>query len=63
VELTKSFKEAGTIKSYADQAEQQAKGGDWAAVKTTIDKIADVVGKELKNGSRREEATMAMAAG
>jgi bacterioferritin-associated ferredoxin len=63
VELTKSFKEAGTIKSYADQAEQQAKGGDWAAVKTTIDKIADVVGKELKNGSRREEATMAMATG
>jgi hypothetical protein len=63
VELTKSFKEAGTIKSYADTAEQQAKGGDWEAVKGTIDKIADVVGKELKSGSRKEEATMAMATG
>jgi hypothetical protein len=63
VELTKSFKEAGTIKSYADMAEQQAKGGDWVAVRSTIDKIADVVGKELKSGSRKEEATMAMATG
>ena len=63
VELTKSFKEASTIKSYADTAEQQAKGGDWVAVKETIDKIADVVGKELKTGSRKEEATMAMATG
>jgi hypothetical protein len=63
VELTKSFNEAGTIKSYADTAEQQAKGEDWVAVKGTIDKIADVVGKELKSGSRKEEATMAMATG
>ena len=63
VELTKSFKEAGTIKSYADTAEQQAKGGDWVAVKETIDKISAVVGKELKSGSRKEEATMAMATG
>jgi hypothetical protein len=63
VELTKSFKEAGTIKSYADTAEQQAKGGDWPAVKDTIDKISGVVGKELKSGTRKEEATMAMATG
>jgi hypothetical protein len=64
VELTKSFSAAGKIKSYADEADQQAKAGDWLAVKETIRKIASEVGKELKsNGSRKEEATMAMATG
>jgi hypothetical protein len=63
VELTKSFSVAGTIKSYADTAEQQAKAGDWVSVKETVKKIADEVGKELKTGSRKEEATMAMATG
>jgi hypothetical protein len=64
VELTKSFSVAAKIKSYADQADQQAKAGDWLAVKETVRNIAAEVGKELKGtSSRREEATMAMATG
>jgi hypothetical protein len=63
VELTKSFSVASKIKSYADEAQQQAKAGDWLAVKETVRNIASEVGKELKSGSRKEEATMAMATG